>query len=106
MARTSDISYGLYEVTATPDECWANVGDRFLLADDLAADVLGRARLEEGQWTRVRDVPSNELSSLKLTHPLKGAEGSNGEWDDIRDFRAADFVTATEGTWIRSSPTT
>ncbi|XP_043212988.1 isoleucine--tRNA ligase-like, partial [Amphibalanus amphitrite] len=24
--------------------------------------------------------------------------GSNGEWDDIRDFRAADFVTDTEGT--------
>ena len=25
-----------------------------------------------------------------------GAEGGNGEWDDIRDFRAADFVTDTE----------
>ena len=31
-------------------------------------------------------------------HPLFEAEGGNGEWDDIRDFRAADFVTDTEGT--------
>ncbi|WP_209505473.1 MULTISPECIES: isoleucine--tRNA ligase [unclassified Ruegeria] len=93
-----DISYGLYEVTGAPEECWANVGDRFLLADNLAADVLGRARLNDDQWTRVRDVATDELEGVQLTHPLAGAEGGNGEWDDIRDFRAADFVTDTEGT--------
>ncbi|WP_170761651.1 isoleucine--tRNA ligase [Ruegeria lacuscaerulensis] len=93
-----DISYGLYEVTGTPDECWASVGDKFLLADNLAADVLGRARLNDDQWTRVRDVTTDELEGVQLTHPLAGAEGGNGEWDDIRDFRAADFVTDTEGT--------
>ena len=94
----ADISYGLYEVTATPDECWASVGDRFLLADNLAEEVMGRARLEEGQWNRVADVPVSDLEGLGLMHPLNGAEGSEGEWDDIRDFRAADFVTDTEGT--------
>lgn len=93
-----DISYGLYEVTGTPDECWVNVGDKFLLADNLAADVLGRARLNDDQWTRVRDVTADELQGVVLTHPLAGAEGGNGEWDDIRDFRAAEFVTDTEGT--------
>ena len=94
----ADISYGLYEVTGTPDECWASVGDRFLLADNLAEDVMGRARLEEGQWRRVTDVLVSDLEGLGLMHPLNGAEGSKGEWDDIRDFRAADFVTDTEGT--------
>ncbi|MCL6283861.1 isoleucine--tRNA ligase [Ruegeria sp. 2012CJ41-6] len=93
-----DISYGLYEVTGAPEECWAAAGDRFLLADNLAADVLGRARLNDDQWTRVRDVPSDELKGVQLTHPLAGAEGGNGEWDDLRDFRAAEFVTDTEGT--------
>ncbi len=93
-----DISYGLYEVTGAPEECWANVGDKFLLADNLAADVLGRARLNDDQWTRVRDVTADELEGVQLTHPLAGAEGGNGEWDDIRDFRAAEFVTDTEGT--------
>ena len=94
----ADYSYGLYEVIDTPDECWAELGERFLLADKLVADVFGRARLEEGQWTRVRDVTADELSGLSLKHPLAGSEGSNGEWDDLRDFRAADFVTDDEGT--------
>ncbi|MCJ7874943.1 isoleucine--tRNA ligase [Phaeobacter sp. J2-8] len=94
----ADYSYGLYEVTSTPDECWAEVGERFILADKLAAATFARARLEDGMWTRVRDVPSDELADLSLSHPLAGAEGSNGEWDDPRDFRAADFVTDEEGT--------
>ncbi|MFY0617200.1 isoleucine--tRNA ligase [Shimia sp.] len=93
-----DIAYGVYEVTGTPEESWANVGDRFLLADNLAGDVMARARLEDGMWTRVRDVAADELATLQLTHPLHGVEGGNGEWDDIRDFRAAPFVTDTEGT--------
>ncbi|MAM24531.1 MAG: isoleucine--tRNA ligase [Rhodobacteraceae bacterium] len=92
------ISYGLYEVTGTPDECWAEVGERYLLADNLAADVFARARLEEGQWKRVGDVPVEALQGLQLMHPLAGVEGGNGEWDGLRDFRAADFVTDTEGT--------
>ena len=93
-----DIAYGLYEVTGTPDESWTAVGDKILLADNLAADVMKRARLEEDQWTRVRGVPADELAGLTLSHPLAGAEGSNGEWDEARDFRAAEFVTDTEGT--------
>ncbi|MEZ5911500.1 MAG: isoleucine--tRNA ligase [Paracoccaceae bacterium] len=93
-----DIAYGLYEVTGTPAECWARPGDRFLLADKLAKDVFARARLQEGQYTRLRDIAREELESLALSHPLAGAEGANGEWDEPRDFRAADFVTDEEGT--------
>ncbi len=93
-----DVAYGLYEVTATPDECWLKVGEKYLLADNLAADVFKRARLGEDQYTRIADVPVSELADAQLTHPLAGAEGGNGEWDDIRDFRAAPFVTDTEGT--------
>ncbi len=93
-----DFAYGLYEITATPDESWANVGDRFILADKLAADVMTRARLDDDMYTRVRDVTPEQLAGLSLSHPLAGAEGGNGEWDDPRDFRAADFVTDEEGT--------
>ena len=93
-----DFAYGLYEVTGTPDECWASVGDRYIVADKLAGDVFARARLEDGMYARVRDVTASELAGLSLKHPLAGAEGANGEWDDLRDFRAADFVTDEEGT--------
>ena len=94
----SDISYGLYEVTGRPEECWATIGDRYILADNLAADVMGKARLDDTMYRRLCDVTNDDLAKIKLTHPLNGADGSEGEWDDIRDFRAADFVTDTEGT--------
>ncbi|SFT97676.1 isoleucine--tRNA ligase [Sedimentitalea nanhaiensis] len=93
-----DYDYGLYEITGTPDESWANVGDRFILADKRAGDVMSRARLEDGMWKRVRDVSSDELADLSLMHPLAGVEGGNGEWDQPRDFRAAPFVTDEDGT--------
>lgn len=91
-----NISYGLYEVTGTPDQSWAKVGDKFVLADNRAADVLTQARLDESMYYRLGDVDPEFIRNL--THPLAGAEGSNGEWDDLRDFRAADFVTDDEGT--------
>ena len=94
----AEIAYGLYEVTGTPEESWAKVGDRFILADTRAEDVLTRARLDPSMYSRVRDVPADELAGLSLAHPLKGADGAGGEWDDLRDFRAADFVTDEEGT--------
>ncbi|MGV6848758.1 MAG: isoleucine--tRNA ligase [Marinibacterium sp.] len=90
------ISYGLYEVTGRPEECWARIGERYILADERAADVMARARLDDGMYRRLCDVNPQEI--VGLLHPLAGVEGSNGEWDDIRDFRAADFVSAEEGT--------
>ena len=39
------IEYGLYEVTDAPADNWAKVGDRFILADKLAIDVLRQARV-------------------------------------------------------------
>ena len=94
----SDISYGLYEVTGRPEECWARIGDRYILADKLAVDVLTKARLDSTMYRRLCDVTKSDLSKISLKHPLFGSEGSQGEWDALRDFRAADFVTETEGT--------
>ena len=92
------ISYGLYEITGRPEESWVKIGDRYLLADNLAEGVLKAARLDETMYRRLCDVSQDDLAKIKLQHPLAGAEGGNGEWDDLRDFRAADFVTDTEGT--------
>jgi len=94
----ADISYGLYEVIGRPEECWANIGERFILSDSLAEDVLGRARLDTTMFRRLCDITQDDLAKIELQHPLHGTEGGEGEWDDIRDFRSADFVTDTEGT--------
>ena len=93
-----DVAYGLYEVTGRPEECWAEIGDRFILADRMAEDVMSRARLTPDMYRRVRDVRPSQLDAMTLSHPLAGAEGAEGEWDQVRDFRAADFVSDEEGT--------
>ena len=90
----NDISYGVYEVTDAPEGNWVNASERYVLSDKLAADVFSKARITE--FTRISDA--GDLSGTSLSHPLNGTEGSNGEWDDARDFRAADFVTDDEGT--------
>ena len=94
----NDISYGLYEVTETPDECWAVAGGKYLLADKLAEGVFAKARLEPSMYRRVGDVGPDMLDSISLSHPFAGADGGEGEWDTPRDFRHAEFVTDEEGT--------
>ena len=91
---SNDISYGVYEITEAPGDNWVKPGEKIIVADKLAEDVLGKARVDA--FKRVTDA--GDLSNTSLRHPLHSAEGSKGEWDDIRDFRAADFVTDTEGT--------
>ncbi len=48
------IAYGLYEVTDAPDQNWAKKGDKFVLADKLAADVMKAAKVES--YVRKQDV--------------------------------------------------
>ncbi len=91
---SDEISYGVYEITQSPDDNWAKIGDRLVLADARAEDVLLKARVEE--YKRLGDAGS--LEGTKLAHPLAGLSNSNGEWDQPRDFRAAPFVTEDEGT--------
>ncbi|MCG3267855.1 isoleucine--tRNA ligase [Yoonia sp. I 8.24] len=88
------ISYGVYEVSDAPEDNWVRKGERYILADKQAEAVFAKARIEA--FTRVSDA--GDMSGTTLSHPLAGAEGGNGEWDDPRDFRAAPFVTEDEGT--------
>jgi isoleucyl-tRNA synthetase len=93
-----DIAYGLYEIIGRPKESWVKIGDRYILADKQAEEVLSQARLDDTMYHRLCDITQEDLAKIKLKHPLAGAEGAQGEWDDIRDFRAADFVSDEEGT--------
>ncbi|MEL7215996.1 MAG: class I tRNA ligase family protein, partial [Pseudomonadota bacterium] len=72
------LSYGLYQVTEAAEDNWAKVGETFLLANRLAQDVLGQARVDA--FEKVRDVTAIELSALTLGHPFRGIEGGAGEW--------------------------
>ncbi|WP_439154571.1 isoleucine--tRNA ligase [Yoonia sp.] len=99
------ISYGLYEVTAMPEESWVAVGQTYLLADALAEDVLTAARLDAGMYRRVRTVQQDELESLICAHPMRGLDGANGEWDFDVPLLPGDHVTDDAGTgFVHTAP--
>ncbi|PTQ75811.1 isoleucine--tRNA ligase [Celeribacter persicus] len=97
------ISYGLYKVEATEEESWTKPGDLYVFADALAGDALGKSRVTE--FTRVRDVTSEELSGLTLDHPFNGIEGANGFWDYDVPMIDGDHVTDDAGTgFVHTAP--
>jgi isoleucyl-tRNA synthetase len=65
---SSKIGYGLYEVTAAPQNNWAKVGDKYILAEKLAADVMKSAKVEA--FEKRADVSADELAGLAAKHPL------------------------------------
>ncbi len=105
IAFNSDLSYGLYEVSGRPEECWARIGERYLVADALAAQVFAQARLEPDMLRRLRDVGADELAALVAAHPLRGAEGANGEWDYDVPLLPGEHVTEDAGTgFVHTAP--
>ncbi len=97
-----DIEYGLYEVTEAPSDNWAKVGDKYLLADKLAKQVLQQAKVTN--YTRLKDVvfddgPANLV--LTCSHPLK----KMGGYDFIVPLLDGDHVTDDTGTgFVHTAP--
>ncbi len=99
------ISYGIYEVIGRPEECWARIGARYLLADALADEALGAMRLDPSMYRRLRDVAPEDLATLTCAHPLRGAEGAGGEWDYDVPLYSGDHVTDDAGTgFVHTAP--
>ncbi|MEM8572253.1 MAG: isoleucine--tRNA ligase [Pseudomonadota bacterium] len=94
VAFSDTISYGLYEVAEAADDNWVKRGERLVLADALAEDVMAAARVEA--HTRLCDVPG--LVGTILRHPLAGVEGSGGYWDYEVPMLEGEFVTDDAGT--------
>jgi isoleucyl-tRNA synthetase len=90
------VAYGIYEVTAAPDDNWAKTGDRLVLADKLAEAVMKAARVET--FHRVRDFkPSLDVT---CRHPLRG----NGYDFDV-PLLEGDHVTDEDGTgFVHTAP--
>ncbi len=98
------IDYGLYEVIAAPENNWAKVGEKYVLADKLAAEVLKTAKLGEHDFRRIGDVASETLSVGRTAHPLrKGAPGIQ-YWFDV-PLLDGDHVTDDTGTgFVHTAP--
>src|SRR6266481_1580684 len=95
-----DIEYGLYEVVEAPPNNWAKVGDRYLIAANLADEVSERSK---AKLTRLHDVVFDD-GPAKLTmtcaHPLKALG-----YDFPVPLLAGDHVTDTDGTgFVHTAP--
>jgi isoleucyl-tRNA synthetase len=75
---SSDISYGLYLVTAAPEANWVKVGERLILADKLAAETFAKAKIPSDGFVREANVPPSffQGQSMYCAHPLRGVGGN------------------------------
>jgi isoleucyl-tRNA synthetase len=98
---SSKISYGLYELTAAPAGNWAKPGDRFILADKLAAEVMKAAKVET--YEKRAAVTAIDLASITCAHPLRGANLAGYQFDvPLLD---GDHVTDDAGTgFVHTAP--
>ncbi|MEW5423087.1 isoleucine--tRNA ligase [Amorphus sp. 3PC139-8] len=85
ISYSKTISYGIYEVSAVeplPDGNmpWTKPGDRYVLADVLADEVMKSGRASD--YKRVADVDNAALEGLVVAHPLREA-GLGGYQFDV-----------------------
>lgn len=97
------IAYGAYRVDALGENSTAVAGEVLVLADALAEGVLKSARVEG--FTRLRDVPADQLQGVILAHPYRGIADGQGEWDFDVPMLAGDHVTDDAGTgFVHTAP--
>jgi isoleucyl-tRNA synthetase len=94
------IEYGLYEIVDAPQDNWAKRGERFVLADKLAADVFQHARVTK--FERLGAVAAGDLAILQCQHPLKGFAG---DYNFPVPLLPGDHVTDDAGTgFVHTAP--
>jgi isoleucyl-tRNA synthetase len=92
------ISYALYEVTDSPADNWAKVGDKLILAEKLADDVFRQARV-----VGFKRLSAISVESIVCLHPLRAFGGGYQflvpllEGDHVTDDAGTGFVHTAPG---------
>ena len=93
---SSKIAYGLYEVTAAPDGNWAKAGDKLILADRLAEEVMKAAKAEG--FERLSDVsPAGLVCGHPLSHLGYSFDVPLLDGDHVTDDTGTGFVHTAPG---------
>jgi isoleucyl-tRNA synthetase len=101
IAFSPKIKYALYRVKDAPAGNWARTGDRYLLAENLAAEVFKQARVEN--YEKVADVNEEVLLTLECDHPLRSLNNGFGftvpllPGDHVTDDTGTGFVHTAPG---------
>ncbi|MBX9777398.1 MAG: isoleucine--tRNA ligase [Xanthobacteraceae bacterium] len=94
------IAYGLFEVTDAPAENWTKVGDRLILAKNLAVEALRQGRVTA--FKEVADVDAETLAGMTCAHPLRSFNAGYGFEVPLL---AGDHVTDDTGTgFVHTAP--
>jgi isoleucyl-tRNA synthetase len=97
-----EIRYGLYEVVEAPPNNWAKIGERYLIADNLAEGVFRHAKVTN--FKKLHDVdfeagPADII--VTCSHPLKKLGG----YDFLVPLLVGDHVTDDAGTgFVHTAP--
>ncbi len=68
------VSYSVYEVVDAPEGNWTKRGDKFLLADSLAVEVMKQARVTN--YKKLAPIKNEVLEDITCDHPLRGFAGA------------------------------
>jgi isoleucyl-tRNA synthetase len=91
------ISYALYEVTDSPADNWAKVGDKLILAEKLADDVFRQARV-----VGFKRLSAISVESIACSHPLRALGGG---YEFLVPLLEGDHVTDETGTgFVHTAP--
>jgi isoleucyl-tRNA synthetase len=94
------IEYGLYVIEDAPTDNWTKKGDRLILANGLALDVLRQARVTA--FKKLRDISLLELETMTCSHPLRGFAG---DYEFTVPLLPGDHVTEDTGTgFVHTAP--
>ncbi|MBL4807570.1 MAG: isoleucine--tRNA ligase, partial [Rhodobacteraceae bacterium] len=100
VAYNPKIAYALYEVIEAHDGNWARVGEKYLLARDLADGVFKSANVDE--YKELRAVSAEELATLECKHPLADLDSF---WGYAVPMIDGDHVTDEAGTgFVHTAP--
>ena len=98
ISYSNKVAYGLYKVTAAPENNWAKTGATYILAKNLAESVFKAAKVEA--FELVADVSADELAALTTAHPLRGRG-----YDFVVPLLDGDHVTDEAGTgFVHTAP--
>src|SRR5262249_26499907 len=94
------IDYGVYEVMDAPEGNWAVQGDKLILADKLAIDVMRQARVLA--YRKLCDVSTTALSAGECSHPLANL---NAAYEFVVPLLEGGHVTDDAGTgFVHTAP--
>jgi isoleucyl-tRNA synthetase len=94
---SSKIHYSLYRVDSAPEGNWAKAGDKLILAEKLADDVMKSAKVKV--YSKITSLKPDHLFPLTCSHPLSGYQFKVPllEGEHVTDDTGTGFVHTAPG---------